>query len=122
MKRTAPLLALTLILGLAHFGAAQTPASPQPPNAAAAPPAAPAASSAPITDADLKSIAAPDPKVRANGDPDGGLTGNVSDITVADPITDKTPKPRASPLVTLPTRLGKTKSPSISCGPWSPAS
>ena len=38
----------------------------------------------PVTDADLKAIPAPDPKVRATGDPNGDITGNVSDITVAD--------------------------------------
>jgi Amt family ammonium transporter len=38
-----------------------------------------------ITDADLKGVAAPKAEERAKGDPDGSLTGNVSDITVADP-------------------------------------
>ena len=38
----------------------------------------------PITDADLKNIDAPKPEVRAKGDPDGGLTGTVADVTVAD--------------------------------------
>jgi Amt family ammonium transporter len=47
----------------------------------AAPPAAPPVA---ITDADLKGVAAPKAEDRAKGDPDGGLTGNVSDITVAD--------------------------------------
>jgi Amt family ammonium transporter len=37
-----------------------------------------------ITDADLKGVAAPKAEDRAKGDPDGSLTGNVSDITVAD--------------------------------------
>jgi ammonium transporter, Amt family len=37
-----------------------------------------------ITDADLKGVAAPKAEDRAKGDPDGGLTGNVSDISVAD--------------------------------------
>ncbi|MCX6627886.1 MAG: ammonium transporter, partial [Candidatus Solibacter sp.] len=57
---------------------AQTPA-PAPPTAV---PAAPAPVA--ITDQDLKSVDAPKPEVRAKGDPDGGLTGNVSDIGVSD--------------------------------------
>lgn len=53
---------------------------------AQAPVAAPAAKPAPvpITDADLKSIDAPKPEVRLKGDPDGGLTGTVADVAVAD--------------------------------------
>jgi len=77
MKTTHSLV--TLILCLAPLALAQTP-TPAPAPAAAAPAAAPAASPVPVTDADLKGIASPDAKARANGDPDGGLTGNVSDI------------------------------------------
>jgi len=52
----------------------------QAPAAAAAPPAAPV----PITDSDLKGIAAPGADARLKGDPDGGLTGTVSDVALAD--------------------------------------
>jgi Amt family ammonium transporter len=57
---------------------AQTPAPEAQPTAA---PAAP--STAPITEADLK--AAVKPTDRANGDPDGSLTGTVNDIAISDP-------------------------------------
>ena len=72
-RRLLGLLALGL-LGLSAF--AQTPTPP------AAPPATPAA--APITDADVKAIAAPKAELRAKGDPDGSLTGTVADVAVAD--------------------------------------
>ena len=52
-----------------------------------APPAAPPAAKpavVPLTDADLKNVETPKPELRAKGDPDGSLTGNVSDVTVAD--------------------------------------
>jgi len=49
---------------------------------AAAPAAKPAA--IPITDADLKNVDTPKPEVRAKGDPDGSLTGTVSDVSVTD--------------------------------------
>src|SRR5262249_13543302 len=48
----------------------------------AAAPAAPAAQ--PITDADLKAVAAPKPEDRAKGDPSGTITGTVADIPVSD--------------------------------------
>src|SRR5229473_738349 len=107
MKNTTLLLGLILILSLAPFGAAQAPATPPAPAtpAAAAPPPAPV----PISDADLKGISAPDPKVRANGDPDGGLTGNVSDVTVADPITDKTPKAKGLTIGDIANQVGQNK-------------
>jgi Amt family ammonium transporter len=73
MKKHASILLFALILGLAANGAAQAPA-------AAPPPAAPV----PITDADLKGVAPPAADARAKGDPDGSLTGTVSDIAVAD--------------------------------------
>ena len=107
MKRTTPLLGLTLILGLAPLGVAQTPATPPP--AATPAPAAPAAAPVPITDADFKGIPAPDAKARANGDPDGGLTGNVSDITIADPITDKTPKAKGLTIGDIANQIGQNK-------------
>jgi Amt family ammonium transporter len=44
----------------------------------------PAATPVPITDADLKSVAPPSADARVKGDPDGNLTGNVSDVVVAD--------------------------------------
>ncbi len=73
MKKCAllPLALLGLSLGLS----AQTPAAPQTPP----PPAAVA-----ITDADLKNVEAPQPELRAKGDPDGALTGTVSDVAVSD--------------------------------------
>ncbi len=109
MKRTTLLLGLILVLGLAPFGAAQTPAAPPAaaPPAAAPPPAA--AAPVPITDSDLKAISSPDAKARANGDPDGGLTGNVSDITVADPVTDKTPKAKGLTIGDIANQVGQNK-------------
>src|ERR1041385_7945776 len=102
MKKTTLLLGLVLILGLAPLGVAQAPAPP-------AAPAAPAAAPTPITDADLKAIPSPDAKARANGDPDGGLTGNVSDIAVADPITDKTPKAKGLTIGDVANQIGQNK-------------
>ena len=74
--------------------------------------AAPAAASSPavpITDADIKGIPSPDAKARANGDPDGGLTGNVSDVPVADPITDKTPKAKGLTVGDIANQVGQNK-------------
>jgi Amt family ammonium transporter len=104
-------LLLILVLSLAPYGSAQTPAAPAPAATPAATPtpAAPAAAPVPITDADLKGIPAPDAKARANGDPDGGLTGNVSDITVADPITDKTPKAKGLTIGDIANQVGQNK-------------
>jgi len=67
---TRTLLCIPLLIG-ASFAFAQTPAAPPPPATA-------------ITDADIKNVETPKPEVRVNGDPDGSLTGNASDITVAD--------------------------------------
>jgi Amt family ammonium transporter len=75
---TKKLLTITLLLG-ASLAFAQAPAAAPPTPAPAAAPAA-----VPITDADLKAVEAPKPEVRAQGDPDGSLTGNVADITVTD--------------------------------------
>lgn len=94
MKKLTFVLGLILILRLAPVGAAQTPAAP----AAVA-----------ITDADLKAIPAPDAKARAKGDPDGSLTGNVSDITIADPITDKTPKAKGLTIGDMANQIGQNK-------------
>ena len=74
---------LAFVLSLAPFAASQTPAA-APPAPSAAPAAAPPPAPVPITDADVKNIPAPSADARAKGDPDGGLTGTVSDITVAD--------------------------------------
>ncbi len=71
---TKKLLSLSMLLG-ASLAFAQAPA--------AAPPA-PAPAPVAITDADLKSVEAPKPEVKVKGDPDGNLTGNASDIGVAD--------------------------------------
>ena len=72
----------SVMVGLAQ---GQPPApAPQP---AAQPPAvaAPAAPTpAAITADDLKAVAGPKAEDRANGDPDGALTGTVGDIAVAD--------------------------------------
>ena len=106
MKTTRSLL--TLILCLASLSIAQTPA-PAPSPAAAPAAAAPAAAPVPVTDVDLKGIASPDAKARANGDPDGGLTGNVSDITIADPITDKTPKAKGLTIGDIANQVGQNK-------------
>jgi len=71
LKRIIPIFLLTAAL----WGQAADPAA-----APATPPPAPVA----ITDADLKSIEAPKPELRAKGDPDGALTGTVSDVAVSD--------------------------------------
>ena len=68
------LLITTVVLG-ASLALAQTPA--------AAPPAAQPAGR--HYGRDLKNIDTPKPEVRLKGDPDGGLTGTVSDIAVAMP-------------------------------------
>jgi ammonium transporter, Amt family len=82
MKKTILFLGLLLCLSAIIYGQAPAAAPATPP--AAAPAAAPAPPPVPITDADIKNVAPPDPKARANGDPDGGLTGTVSDVTVGD--------------------------------------
>jgi Amt family ammonium transporter len=73
--KTLTTLILTLALG-ASLALAQVPA--------AAPTATTAPAATPITDADLKAIEAPKADARAKGDPDGALTGTVSDVTIAD--------------------------------------
>ena len=83
MKKALTIFAF--VLSLAPFAASQTPAA-APPAPSAAPAAAepPAPAAMPITDTDIKNIPAPAADARAKGDPDGGLTGTVSDIPVAD--------------------------------------
>ena len=73
MKRS--LLLLTIVALSVPLAWTQAPP-------AAAPAAKPAA--IPITDADLKNVDTPKPEVRAKGDPDGSLTGTVSDVSVTD--------------------------------------
>ncbi len=77
------ILVLTVAFLLAGKSLAQAPPAAAPPGGTpAAAPAAPAP--VPITDADVKNIEAPKAEARAKGDPDGGLTGTVSDVAVAD--------------------------------------
>ena len=107
MRKTSLFLIAAWVLTSLAWGQqppAATPAPETPPVAAT-----PAAASTPITDADLKAVAAPDPKVRANGDPSGDTTGNVSDITVADPITDKTPKAKGLVIGDVLNQIGQNK-------------
>jgi len=73
MKRSAILTLATFVFAV-ELGA-QAPAAPP-----AAPPAPPVA----ITGADVKGIEAPKAELRAKGDPDGALTGTVSDVAVSD--------------------------------------
>src|SRR5881396_2746647 len=100
MKRLT--LLTTTVLLLASLAIAQPPATPPP----ATPPAA---APVPITDADLKGIEAPKADKRAAGDPDGGLTGTVSDVAVADPITDKTPKAKGLTIADVVNQVGQNK-------------
>src|SRR5215831_19221985 len=107
MRKTSLFLIAAWVLTSLAWGQqppAATPAPETPPVAAT-----PAAASTPITDADLKAVAAPDPKVRANGDPSGDTTGNVSDIAVADPITDKTPKAKGLVIGDVLNQIGQNK-------------
>ena len=102
MKKTITILGLSLLLAAVSFG--QTPAP--------APPAAPAAAvpvPVMITDQDIKNLSGPDAKARANGDPDGGLTGTVSDIAIADPVTDKTPKAKGLTIGDIANQVGQNK-------------
>src|SRR5438128_1437189 len=104
MKRFT-LLTTTALL-LASLASAQTPPAAAPP---ATPAATPAAAPTMLTDADLKGIATPKAEDRAKGDPDGGLTGTVADVAVADPITDKTPKAKGLTLGDLANQAGQNK-------------
>jgi len=97
-------ISITLLLCMAAMAFAQAP-----PPAAAPPAAAPAAAPVMITDQDIKGLSGPDAKARANGDPDGGLTGTVSDITVADPVTDKTPNAKGLTIGDIANQVGQNK-------------
>src|SRR5882762_890643 len=108
MKRLT--LLTTTVLLLASIGSAQTPPAAAPPaTPAAAPPATPAATPIPITDTDLKGIEAPKADARAKGDPDGALTCTVSDVAVADPITEKTPKAKGLTVADVVNQAGQNK-------------
>jgi Amt family ammonium transporter len=82
MKTKAILLSLFVCATQALFG--QAPAAAPSAAAPAAPAAVAAPAAAPITDADIKAVAPPAAEARAKGDPDGALTGTVSDIAVSD--------------------------------------
>jgi ammonium transporter, Amt family len=69
----------TLIAAWISIAGAQAPSTPP-----AALPQQAVAAPAPITEADIKAVEAPKPEARAQGDPDGNLTGTVADIGVAD--------------------------------------
>ena len=107
MKFTRLLLAL--ILCLAPLAFAQAPAPPAVAPPAAAPPAATTAAPVMITDQDVKALSGPDAKARANGDPDGSLTGTINDITIADPVTDKTPKAKGLTITDIANQVGQNK-------------
>jgi Amt family ammonium transporter len=85
MRRITGYLLMLSALAAAAWG--QTPA-PAPP-AAPASPAAAAPAAVPITDQDIKNLAAPPADERAKGDPSGAITGTVADVVVSDPVTDK---------------------------------
>lgn len=74
------LLGMVAAMCLAPLGFSQTPPAAAP----AAPAAAPAPAPKPITDADVAGAPVPSADARAKGDPDGGLTGTASDVTVSD--------------------------------------
>src|SRR6187397_2862035 len=78
-KKIVIVVAMVSCLARAGVVRAQAPAAAEP---AASAPAAAAPSAMAITDADLK--AAVKPTDRANGDPDGALTGTVNDIAISD--------------------------------------
>jgi len=86
MKKLFLAFAIVWCLALLNTAQGQTPAPAAAPaapaEAAAAAPAAP--SPVPITDADVKGVAAPDPKDLAKGDPGGSMTGTVTDVVVSD--------------------------------------
>src|SRR6266849_9682627 len=108
MKRLT-LLITTVLLWASLAGAQAPPAAAPPATPAATPAATPPAAPVMLTDADLKGIATPKAEDRAKGDPDGGLTGTVSDVAVADPITDKTPKAKGLTLGDLANQAGQNK-------------
>jgi len=69
MKRLIVLTAAALMA--ASLGLAQAPAAAPPPNS-------------PLMTDDVKNVEPPKPEVRVKGDPDGALTGTVSDVAVGD--------------------------------------
>lgn len=85
MTRRIAILAVALLMAsLAWAQAPATPPAPAPEPAAAAPATPPAPTPVAITDKDLTSVPAPSADARAKGDPDGSLTGTVSDVVVGD--------------------------------------
>jgi len=85
MTRRIAILAVALLMAsLAWAQAPATPPAPAPEPAAAAPATPPAPAPVAITDKDLTSVPAPSADARAKGDPDGSLTGTVSDVVVGD--------------------------------------
>src|SRR5881628_982160 len=107
MKRLT--LLTTTVLLLASLAGAQPPPAAAPPATPAATPAATPPAPTPLTDADLKGIEPPKADARAKGDPDGALTGTVSDVAVADPITDKTPKAKGLTIADVVNQAGQNK-------------
>jgi len=84
-RRIAILAVALLMVSLAWAQAPATTPTPAPEAPAAAAPAAPPpAAPVAITDKDLTSVPTPAADARAKGDPDGSLTGTVSDVVVAD--------------------------------------
>ena len=83
MKRTKGLLCGLAIFWAASLGATLRAQAPAPASSAPAPAPA-AATPAPLTGTDLTSIKTPSADEKAKGDPDGSLTGNASDVAVAD--------------------------------------
>jgi ammonium transporter, Amt family len=78
------LVVLFAVFCIAPMASAQVPAAAPaaaPATTAAAPPLA---TPKPIMDADLAGTPVPSADAHAKGDPDGSLTGNASDVTVAD--------------------------------------
>src|SRR5882672_8246850 len=75
-------LVVAMVACLTRAGAVRAQA-PAPEDHPAATAAQTAPTNVPITEADLK--AAVKPTDRANGDPDGSLTGTVNDIAISDP-------------------------------------
>src|ERR1051325_3268678 len=83
MKTIKGLFLLLVVFGVCIVARAEPPAPPAAP-APTTPEAAAAPAAVPITDADVKGIAAPDPKDMAKGDPAGVITGTVADVPASD--------------------------------------
>jgi len=82
-KKIVLLVATLWCLAPPGMVAAQTAPPEAPPVSAPTAAAQAAPSAVPITDAELKAVVKPTD--RANGDPDGSLTGTANDIAIADP-------------------------------------